>query len=494
MNQGIGIYGPSQRHRPAAAPTVTAADQGLSLNGTIVELGNASAASALPMITGFRHIPASNPNFGMQFNSSNVVGADNTNLFRSIGILLVRNAGATIPQVRISDGVRGTDINMQSNNLNITGTAAFPALASLSGDSSRVSINGTTANLPSLSITATGETPTNIQSNRQITLSNFAGPGFIMAGTNAAGAVFASQFSNSSVAAAAAVLSQWFVDSSLNDFEILKFSNANVGGGNAGGVDLVHTNTTVAAAAMRLRASSGSSSILLQVNGATYLSTALRIITIGDVGGTSNTTKLTIDDISQFLRYGKGAQLKMNLDIAGNSYSIGDLSAANNSTSVAAEDVISTVRLKANSEVIAQVAGGSKTLLLSVGGGQYKIGDIDGTLGGGLYFMIDDGANEFVMFKGSNKFFGFNIGAGTFQYGDLSTSANGSVALLDDANKKFILSNTTNDITILTGKGPTAGQKGWNLGQVVAGAAVLDGTQWVEVGIDGVLVKLGIIV
>ncbi len=126
-----------------AAATVTAANEGLSLSGTTVQLGNASQLSALPVITANRFIPG---NFSVIHSASNVAGGNESHI-NPVFFKIVM--------------------------------------------------------------------PTAIGSS-----------GFIMEGTNAAGSIFGCQYRNLSTAAAATVLMQMYIDSSVQDLEIIKHSNA----------------------------------------------------------------------------------------------------------------------------------------------------------------------------------------------------------------------------------------------------------------------------
>jgi hypothetical protein len=438
-SRGLGSLGVANRAQPpAAAPTVTAANEGLSLSGTTVQLGNASILSALPALTASRHIPVSG--FGVQLNSSNVATPNRTAFFGSGFITLTHNAGMGQTIVQLTDVPNGT-------NNQIT--------------------------------------------DRKITITGGPGPSFVNNGLNAAGAVFASQFINSSTAAAASVVSQWYVDNTVQDFEIVKYSNANIGGGNAGGVDLVHNNAGVPAAALRLLASNASATIQHVVAGKTFLQTGATIITIGDVNNASNTTKAIISDAFQSFTYGKGLQLKLNLDIAGNSYTMGDISAANNSTRIAAEDIISTVRLTAAAETLVQDPAGNHFLKVARSSNTYQFGDIDG-FNNNVFLSINDNVSKVeVMQSPAFSFLRLDISNLLFSIGDIDGFTPTQAHLLVNATTGIV---ETKNARIKTGNPSAllAGLGQWELGQRKAAVVAFDATQYIEAVIDGVLYKIAI--
>jgi hypothetical protein len=352
-------------------------------------------------------------------------------------------------------------------------------------------------------------------------------PSFQAVGTNAAGSVFASQFRNASTSAAASVVSQWFVDSTVQDFEIVKYSNANVASGNPGGVDLVHNNAGVPTAMLRLMASSATAIVRATIGGGIFLNLDRGGGTyqLGDVNAVANATTITAEDVTS--RVILKATTSFIYQNQANVYFQVDTATAN--TSVAGIGKLNTLKgridLFGNTSGTISIqpqaaagtynfnlpitAGAGGDLLTSGGGGGAPMTFTDpttlpyikngGTTTATSAITIDiNSAQPFVINNGGSVIFSLDgpTGAALYKMGDVDNNMRGTFITVDDTNGVRALVITSNNATggILTDAGTTAGASKWCLGSVIANVAVLDATQYAEVDINGVLVKLAMIV
>jgi hypothetical protein len=194
---------------PGGAATVTAANEGLSLSGTTVQLGNQFSTSALSQITGIRHIYDTG---GIQLNS-NLAALPNVYL----------RLNATGISGNVSGGIANIGFDLRDNRIVAAGSQLFfqPDLFTI-----KRAVGAGAAPIPNFTLQDDVFGYSNNQTPSKIVLTTDAGIAISVVGVNAAGAVFASKFVNTSTAAPASVNSQWYVDSNVQDFSIQKHSNA----------------------------------------------------------------------------------------------------------------------------------------------------------------------------------------------------------------------------------------------------------------------------
>jgi hypothetical protein len=106
-------------------------------------------------------------------------------------------------------------------------------------------------------------------------------------------------------------------------------------------------------------------------------------------------------------------------------------------------------------------------------------------VGNGTNLVIADAGIVTIGDSAGNQLFLSKV-AGLYQIGDIGPFLNGSKIDIDDVAETI---TATADNGFLT-TDPGGGAGAWKLGKVTAGAVVVDAANYVEVDIDGVIVKL----
>lgn len=259
------------------------------------------------------------------------------------------------------------------------------------------------------------------------------------------------------------------------------------------------------------------------------------IYKIGDIINVNNGLKLMIDDFNKDVNIQNAAGNRfLDIDILNNNYQLGDINGTNNNVVLNIEDGVKNVNIQdasgtffvldmlndiykigdtngifTGSELI--IAGATSELIfrnsigrymdLFSGAGSYIIGDIDGTNNGLVLNLNDGGMDATIEISGGKRMLNLSASTGKYNFGDLDTILNGNAFLIDDVAQTFRFINAgVGGIFSASAAGiatvpPTGGgaQGVYQLGKVITAVSVLDAAHYVEVNIDGVLLKLALI-
>jgi hypothetical protein len=156
------------------------------------------------------------------------------------------------------------------------------------------------------------------------------------------------------------------------------------------------------------------------------------------------------------------------VDIANGLYQLG------NTSSLKIDDVSQIASI--------DIGAGSQYLYIDPNAGSYWLGDIPG-LFDSTYFYFDNTAFAELSLNGVSAFL---VNGPVYEFGDRLASGNGTHLNINDTTQRVSL----NALNGFTAGDPGAGSGLWRMGKVIAGAVALDGANYVEVMIDGAIVKI----
>ena len=458
------------------APTVTAANNGTSLSGTTVQLGQAIAAPGNPgALLSNREIPMGAFSFSM-------FGTNATNSF------LITNTGngkGIIVTTSVDTAITGDCLG---NATAIGGTSVGGVGLSVSSQTN--SAGQMFINPPSDNIVATS--PILI----------------LQRGTSAAGGAldgiggsldFNIETTDTGLYISNQIISKWVTAATLSR-----------------GSKLIFTGVSNAALPQELASFDA-------FNG---------IYKIGDISGVNNSTQLIMEDYAQTFLVKSGANNLFSLAGTGatrlNQYGIGtftgvaaytlQVDASGNIIEGAAAGggwgttgTVATLTGSANlalatnpfafinsGKITIQDNAANEFLTVDIPGGDYALGDYFG-VANGVGINLRDTGNQIFMNANINTVVGslvFNINAvtNTYKIGDLNSSNNGSAFQISDATEIFTMTSAGGaGVGGITTNAPSANGAGlWLLGKINVSASVLDATQYLEAMVDGVLYKLAL--
>lgn len=193
-------------------------------------------------------------------------------------------------------------------------------------------------------------------------------------------------------------------------------------------------------------------------------------------GGTGNAFQIRVEDFQERIMMSGSGGERFEIDVANGQYQFGDTQGVENGLALLMDDTNERTVIDDNL---------GEMLVLDRGIGAYSFGDIDGDLNGtrfvindtGQTVLIKDTAGDMLSIDRINGFYGL---------GDIDSVTNGSRVVVDDTAETISLRADNGVLTT----DPGAGAGAWKLGQVTAGAVALDAANYVEVMIDGSIVKL----
>lgn len=451
-NSGQGSISFGSRTVTPAAPTVTAANEGLSLSGTTVQLGNANILSGLPQITVDRYIPIT-AGAAIQLNSSNIAAPLNFNRQTPALIQLRKDVlGGSTPTINVQDGP--------------TASAAlvFPAVIQLGGNAAL----GTT---PRLSIIDGGNVAQNSQTNITISLVNNALSNVITA--------------SNCLITSAGNLSQ----STSSVFNIFR----SLVGGTIPAITLQDTFagnslsmspqviTLIDATTTSPRFVFGTGTVAQQLE---WRNTVGNMQLLDNVGVNIFSFNKTVANTS-IATIGQVGSRKANLLFPGNTSGV---------ITMQPQAVAGTYNFN-----LPITAGGVGDILTSGGGGAAAMTFTAPAALTGLPYISINGSTALagsVTVDGTASGFSCSIDTpGLITLGDSSLRANGTALSIDDTTGVCkITSSIAAQGSFQTDRGVTANAGAWTLGNIVIAAAVLNATRYVEIAINGTLVKLAVII
>lgn len=242
------------------------------------------------------------------------------------------------------------------------------------------------------------------------------------------------------------------------------------------------------------------------------------LIRIGDLTPIGNGVELSIDDINELITGRTTAGRMLSADQLGNTYGLGDLDAVNNGLRLNLDDSLTVAIIQSTlgrflnidgagsifqfGDIDAAVSGSTlkindalqilsyddsigRMLSLDRISGSYQIGDIFGAVNSSK-IVVDDVVKQITAFVGGAGALLLDNVTALYQMGDIGGTLNNTFISIDDAATTILANATGGFLTTDPGSGAGA----WKLGKVIAGAVVVDAANYVEVDIDGAIVKL----
>jgi hypothetical protein len=211
------------------------------------------------------------------------------------------------------------------------------------------------------------------------------------------------------------------------------------------------------------------------------------IYQFGDTSGFNNGTLLSIDDGNRITKIEDqlGIQVYLLLDGSSQSYQIGDVQQTGNGMFLNLNDAAKIAEIK-------DLAG--TYLSINADTREYSFGDVSNSNNDTRINLLDDVARIEL-----NSIFGVNLSLDAinkiYKMGDIDAFGNNSQMQIVDASEGFAFSSISGALFGISPSGietmdPGSGIGTWKLGNVIAAASVVDVTQYVEVNINGSLVKL----
>ncbi len=212
-----------------------------------------------------------------------------------------------------------------------------------------------------------------------------------------------------------------------------------------------------------VRTSPATASISMGGNNYLNLNAADGLFGIGDLSNVVNSTKFLIDDVNKIATIEGDGGIGLSIDMANRNYQMGDTTGVGNGGFIEVDDSNELVLMSDNNgNSYAQIGFASAYMDFFSSTG--------GVSNAGLYFE-EGGGNPIIELKGLN-------------------SGGITMGILMASNLVTILA--TAGVKTSTPNGP-ATDGAWKLGKVITAASVLDAARYVEVNIDGAVVKLAVI-
>lgn len=217
------------------------------------------------------------------------------------------------------------------------------------------------------------------------------------------------------------------------------------------------------------------------------LETAAGTVEQGDIDGTLTSFLSATDYFDRVFFVEDSGNSYLEINKGGNLYRMGDIDNTLNGTFLQIDD---------NAQIFSVLNHFSNVQLsLDSVSGLYAIGDIN-SAANGQRFSVDDISKLYTMGTPGAQYLSLSGTNNLYSFGDLNATNNGTSILLDDTVQSFTFSTNTFSYTFDSSGIKTAGGSAvpWQLLNTTSAAAVLDASQYLNVVVGGVALKIALIV